>query len=212
VVILQVKVADFSFFYVERDAPIAAYCNAPRSRAVAFELMNLPAGRPGNGVHIGGYNERRENITQRLTRSGRSSRLSSFSISRKSPLCVTLRIIIGGVYGYTVHTSRTFYKGFCRGLFCIFRQKDAFCRVFSGKERNLEAGLLRPLVRLMPRSSPPCLKTLQDGRDAGVAVFHFSALARKRARSSSMAAASAPGVMAAIILTRISKYLSELPI
>ena len=33
-------------------------------RAVAFELMNLPAGRPGNSVHIGGYNERRENITQ----------------------------------------------------------------------------------------------------------------------------------------------------
>ena len=46
---------------VMRQLPLTEMLQVPR---VAFELMNLPAGRPGNRVHIGGYNERRENITQ----------------------------------------------------------------------------------------------------------------------------------------------------
>jgi hypothetical protein len=82
-------------------------------------------------------------LRTRLTRSGRSSRLSSFSIRRKSPLCVTLRIIIGGVYGITVHAPQgLFTRVFAAGFFTLSTKGCILSKVDSAdtpQGRHLES-------------------------------------------------------------------------
>jgi hypothetical protein len=65
-VILQVQVADFALFDVEREPPIAADRNAPGSGTIAFKPVNAPSGRTGNRVHIRGSNEHRQYVAEPL--------------------------------------------------------------------------------------------------------------------------------------------------
>src|SRR5712691_12154165 len=64
VVVLQVEVADFTLPDVKGQPPIAADRNAPRPGAVALELMNAPAGRPGDAAHVGRRDQHREDVAQ----------------------------------------------------------------------------------------------------------------------------------------------------
>jgi hypothetical protein len=62
-VVLQIEVADFTLPDIKGQPPIAADRNAPRSGAVALQLVRAPAG-PNNAAHVNRGDQRRENVAQ----------------------------------------------------------------------------------------------------------------------------------------------------
>lgn len=65
-IVLQIEVANFTLPEVEGQQPIAAERNAPRRGAITVKLINPPAGRPLQGLHIRRCNQRREYPPQAL--------------------------------------------------------------------------------------------------------------------------------------------------
>ena len=65
-IVLQIEVTNFTLPDVEGRPPIAADRNASRSGATTVKLMNPPAGRPLQGLHVRRRNQRREYPPQAL--------------------------------------------------------------------------------------------------------------------------------------------------
>ena len=104
-IVLQIEVADFPLFEVEGEAPVSADGKAPRPGTVALELVHPPPRRPSTcSISVAVISTARM-LRSRFTRSGRISRASSSSTKRKIPLCRILRILISGMYGYTVRLA-----------------------------------------------------------------------------------------------------------
>ena len=65
-IVLQIEIANFTLPDVEGQPPIAADRNAPRPGAITVKLMNPPAGRPLQGLHVRCRDQRREYPPQAL--------------------------------------------------------------------------------------------------------------------------------------------------